>query len=810
MSDFNTDPLQEPTDRYSWMSLIDSDPVDETAHTEYTGRDGRSDISDPISRPQSQNIDRHRPSARTVASAAYERESVGLLNTSNDGQRDPPEFDRYFVNTVKKAKTVDIIEKSKFNSYYQSMSTFADYSVVSYDATETSAHTRWSPYTLRRPYLVSLALVSIVLSIALAMLCWYSNKNHGLGNDDGSTRLLVGWRYTPTILAVSFTQAVVQTAEDIKRTEAFARMARPEPVQAYFTLFYIPRVWWKSVFEGFSRKRRGGHKGWILAWSSLASGISILVISTFSSSVFAAKEISIRQTVPVQRYTAGNTPLPIELKPRRDTYFHTISGFLFNTSTSIWGSDSYVVVPFDQVVDGTGRRESRDGIWDAETEVFQLESDCMPMAMIEKTTLNVSYIYTDTNNTQCENDTCVVKSKGFKLRSQDGCEVQIQNRVDVWSGLLSLTSQGFLDDVMMKAGGIIWTNMSSSYVSWQDLIQEYGQSPPLRSSGARALEQWTRTFIYSMSDECFGRDLLLASPPWIVPDQLSSILSTVWERDSFANLTVQAQVCTSRYHEASMAVTVTTIGSESSVTFDTSEFTQRRQPVPKSMLDYDRLNNLTFSTDWNKLMAIPNTQISDAPVDGFEGVSGLLAQHFSQNLSNILQNDTLGDVASRLRTRFASELLLSSIMDADVPVLEGVTGEFTRMERRILVTTEVGIALAVLFFLLACYFIAMIWFASNSRRPLHLRSDPATNIGITSLVDAETPLALALRELKQDDRASMRNKLGARIYDLRAGSVCERTDPSETISDSTPATPPGKNLAWFQAWKRSGWMASRR
>ena len=112
MSYSNNDPLREPTDRYSWMSLINSDTLDETAHTEYTGRDGRSDISDPISRPQSQNVHSHQPVARAVASAAYARESVGLLNTANDGQRDPSDFNRYSVNMVHKAKAMDIVEKS--------------------------------------------------------------------------------------------------------------------------------------------------------------------------------------------------------------------------------------------------------------------------------------------------------------------------------------------------------------------------------------------------------------------------------------------------------------------------------------------------------------------------------------------------------------------------------------------------------------------------------------------------------------------------------------------------------------------------
>jgi hypothetical protein len=189
------------------------------------------------------------------------------------------------------------------------------------------------------------SLGSLILSIALAVLCWYFNKSHGLGNDDGSTRLLVGWRYTHTIIAVFLTQAVVQTVEDVKRTEAFAR---PWPARSRFGRALLYSTFLGCGGIAYSKASRGSEgvatkdgfwPGHLLLPVS-ASSVSLLFRLPFSR----RKEISIRQTVPLQRYTASNTPLPIELKPRRDTYFHTISGFLFNASTSMWVSDSYVVL----------------------------------------------------------------------------------------------------------------------------------------------------------------------------------------------------------------------------------------------------------------------------------------------------------------------------------------------------------------------------------------------------------------------------------------------------------------------------------
>ncbi|KAI4646604.1 hypothetical protein J4E93_004825 [Alternaria ventricosa] len=467
--------------------------------------------------------------------------------------------------------------------------------------------TDWVPYTLRRPYLITLSLASLILSTVLATLSWHSYKNHGLGDEDGSTGLLIGWRYTPTIVAIFFTQAVVQVAEDVKRTEAYARMADPESIEAKFTLFYLPKVWWKSIFIGFSRKRSGGHRRWNLALSSLAAGISVLSISTFSSSIFVAKEILYQEDVQLQRYAAGQTIgkglSPIQLSPRRDTYLRTISGYLFNVSTSIWSSNSQVIVPFG-ASDGDKRHTTLpNGIWQADTEVFHLNYSCTSMALVEKDIIDITYKYTDIPITSCPNDTCTVSSKGFKIRSEDGCEVQIQGPIAQWDALgAELTSDGFISDTFTDDGGLLWTNMSSNYVSWETLIRDYGQPPAIRSIGEKVLEQWSRTFIYNFSDQCIGRDLLLVSPQWIVRPSPVDVPRGVWEKDSWDNLTIRAQVCTPEYHAASLPVSAAIDGAETSMSYDVSEFERHRQPVSEQAIAFDLLDDLTFRSDsWDKV-----------------------------------------------------------------------------------------------------------------------------------------------------------------------------------------------------------------
>ncbi len=650
------------------------------------------------------------------------------------------------------------------------------------------APTKWLPYTLRRPYLITLSLASLVLSIVLAALCWQSYKHKGLGDDNGSTGPFIGWRYTPTIVAVLFTQAVVQVAEDIKRTEPYARLASPKPIKANSTLFYLSEAWWKSIFIGFSRKRSGGHRRWNLALSSLAAGISILGISTFSSSVFVAKEVLIRDNVQLQRYAAGqatgNDLSHIQLLPRRDTYFRTISGYLFNVSTSMWLSGSHFIVPFGASDGDLNSVSLENGMWQADTEVFHLDYNCTPMVLLEKTMLNITYRYTDILNTECKNDTCTVQSKGFKVRSQDGCEVQVQGPIAVWDNSGERTSLGFISDIISKEGGLIWTNMSSTYVSWQTLVQEYGQIPDISTAGEKVLGQWSRTSIHSFSDQCLGRDLLLVSPQWIVRPSPAEIPEDLWEENSWNNLTIRAEVCTPMYKAASLPVTASLDGAETSVFFDASEFERRSQPVSKEPIDLDLLDDLTFrSDDWDKYMAVPSI------VQGsFEGISMLLASSFAQNISNMLENATLGEEAGRLRTRFTRELLLSSITETDVPWLEAATGGATRVSRRILVVTECGLTLSVLFFILACYLSAMVLYVSTRRRPLNLRSDPATIAGTASLLGVASRPTATFKKLVGHKQQHVQEMIGSRVYHLQGSTLSEKIPTSRASTDGESDT----------------------
>jgi len=775
-----------PPDRFSWSSLPDNQNMRDTALIpQQTQNEQRLLSPSPVSTPVSENLDDRQIASGDAAPLQFANEDSRLLSADQDVACQPSN-----------PSPTDVIpDENKESAYKILLSQTATTNSSNKDLSDakTLVPATWLPYTLRRSFLVLFGLLSLALSTVLAVLCWYSAHHRGLGKDDGSARLLVGWRYTPTIIAVMFTQALVVMAEDVKRTEAFARMAHPIPVEAKYTLLYTPKVWWKSLCEGASRKRCGGRRSWLLTFSSLAAGLSILVISTFSSSVFTVRDVLFKDAVRLQRYASGNIGA-ITLQPRRTTYSRTISGFLYNTSTSIWVSDNHVIFPFAPGSTNGVSESFRDGTWEAETKVLQLDSVCVPAPMIEKKIIEVAFSYTGDGS--C-NNSCTHGSRGFKVRSGDGCEVQVQSPITIDTehdrGLyFDTTVGGFLEDRFTKGGGAYWTNMSSSYVSWQDIVREKGRTPRLGTFGDGALTPWSRTFIYDLSDECRGRDLLLVTPPWST--MINSLQEKYWE-----NFTARAEVCTPTIYEANLSVTVSMHGAGTPASFDEADFMRRRKPLSVESLDGNRLNNLTFGEAWQKYMTARNgIRIGPDGSDVYtEGVSLLLSTAF-QNRTDMLSNSTVAAQASRLRARFFHELLLSSIAEADVPAMEDVAGYNTLTERRIVVVQEIAITLSVLFFLAACYLLITIWGASTARRPLHLRTDPTTIIGTTSLIELQSSLASRLRSWHASDRRNGMDDLGSRPYTWQNNSIVESTLSKGTISPLNIGNSGGTKRTWLK------------
>ncbi|KAJ8110327.1 hypothetical protein OPT61_g6806 [Boeremia exigua] len=573
----------------------------------------------------------------------------------------------------------------------------------------------WRPYSLRPAFLGSMALVSLVLAITLAVLCWVSVKNNGLRHDTDTAGLLMARRYLPTILAVFFTQGLVIVANDIKRTEPFARLARSDDLDVKHTLLYRPKPWWSMIREGSVRQRNAGQIGWILVISSLATGMSILAVSALSSSLLASEPVVVRSTIDLQRFV----PAPIALEPRQQVYFHTTSSFLFNASNSMWVSDDYVVSPFGATDLHNYPDFLPEGNWEMETKVLQMESSCKQMQFSGfeaiKRNATTEYYYPPGANIAYHSPSYnyfkngfrnVSNSRnwqGFALDSEDGCHIQV---------LAAISSQQ--EHRIVRDGGLFWTNLSSSYITYDQWAK--GRGLPVFSRA----KEWSPSdtgLIFDFSDDCVGRNLIMVTTPWSGDNDLE-----IHKED----IQVRAELCTPQYFEAMTNVTASVTSDTRRIFLDEDHIRSHRVEVSGDLLDVDVVQQLTFGRD--ELGYLNRATALKRNLD-FEGLSEALSAPFSFDIETMLHNSTLPDEAIRLSKRFFGELLISSMTEQQPKVLQSSKGLGTRIERRIVVVTEAAATLSVLLLLFSCYLLYLCFAGASRRRPLKLSSDPATLVG---------------------------------------------------------------------------------
>ncbi|KAF9697965.1 hypothetical protein EKO04_004197 [Ascochyta lentis] len=417
----------------------------------------------------------------------------------------------------------------------------------------------------------------------------------------------------------------------------------------------------------------------------------------------------------MQRYN----PIPIDLVPRRQVYFHATSEFLFNASTSMWVSDSHVVSPFGPTDMHNYPDFLPEGTWKMETKVFQMDSTCERMQFREFQSINRTVVYEvyDPPGTNMayhsasnrsfamgyQNYTYTETIEGFTLESDDGCRIQV---------LAAIGSRG--DHRIVPNGGLFWTNLSSSYITYNQFVQGRGTPPFFRAT------EWSPTdtgLMLDFSEDCIGRNLLLVTTPW------ENATRRGMEKRGFQ---VRAELCTSDYYEATMEVTATVTSDAKVVSLNSDVLRNNRTKVPNDLLDLEAVQELTFGRDRLGYLDRAKTLMGNW---AFEGLSEALSAVYSFNTTTMLENITLTEEATRLGKRFFGELILSAITGQQPEVLQSSKGENTRIEQRIVVVTETAVTLSVLLLLLSCYLLYLWWTGVTRHRQLDLCSDPATTFG---------------------------------------------------------------------------------
>ncbi|ORY17514.1 hypothetical protein BCR34DRAFT_596983 [Clohesyomyces aquaticus] len=602
----------------------------------------------------------------------------------------------------------------------------------------------WLPYTLRWPILSIPIIFSLALSVVISVLCWFSNTHYGLGKDDGSSILLFGWRFTPTLVVVLYCQLTVMIFDDVKRTEPYSGMAKDGGADASTSILQTQRSWWHAIFDGFSKKKNSGRRGWVLVCSSFVYIVGFLIVSPLSSSLLTAEDVLVTRSIGFNKIVLSESSMP-PLAPNRDAYFRTLGNVIQSIPTSAWISNDHFVLPFWPAGLGTpplGPSLSIvGGTWESSGTVITTEFQCEPMKLLEKGSRNTTLETNHWNYTQ--------EYAWLKMVSPSGCKFNLE--LDI-------------ESTLALEGGAIWSNLST--VTADNLFRLAESSKSGRDEhGYQA----------NVSANCLDKELLLVTTPWVnsSASAYGGRVSVKGPAEFLPNFTIHAEVCSSYFYigQAPIKATISP-GYPSSLTFDELEYRQTRRPMPQGVLNVTKIQNLTMEEDWAQYLTTPTAGYR---MGLFNGAGTVLSLNYNFDLWSMVQAKNLSSQAKDFKQRFLGELIYSSWFESGVTTSRIVTSQGQSMftERRIVLVPEVGILMAIFFFLSFCLLISILWFSRLKYRPLHLVFDPASPLGVASLVASHRNVLAPFRSLDQATKQALQIALQKRKYLTHSGALAE-------------------------------------
>lgn len=582
----------------------------------------------------------------------------------------------------------------------------------------------WVPYTFKHPFLAVLSLAALALCLVTFSLWWRSSTTYGLGPDDGSSALLFAWRYTPTLIAVIYVQMTTVLFEDVKRTEPFARLARPEGAEASSSILSTPGAWWNTLYDGFAKKKNGS-RSWALICVSIVNIVGFVAISPLSSAYLFSDDVVVPKVTDFRRLTpTTDSPLPIDAD--RATNFRTIANLLQNVSTSPWITDNYTILPFwpadIQTAPITSLPFDPSQKWEAETIMFKSEFTCTEMTLERQTSPSPRY---HSNGVYYG----AIPSESFIWSSPDGCQYGVS-----------------VDKTLFEIGGGSWSDVSTFYYAPNVL---FDRGFPSLSTNHTA--------------ECNGKELLFVTEPW-----------------KSEKVAYSAQLCETHYYMASIATSIALTGDEPDITFSEAEFERKKVPISNTILNTTQFRELTLDQNW------PTYVISVlwARTAMMGGPSVLLGALYDYNMTALVRDPAWVVSAAKTKQRYFGEVLQAALSQPGASVQTALKGHVRDIETRVLVEASVAIALGTLFGI-SFFLVLIVWWCSRSqRRPLNLMQDPASALGVAYLVAHNDRTQADFKAFRQPSEKELHEKLdGAQYFTDRNGLF--RFNPDDTDAHSS-------------------------
>lgn len=515
------------------------------------------------------------------------------------------------------------------------------------------------------------------------------------------------------MIAVIYVQMTTVLFEDIKRTEPYARLARPSGAEASTSILRAPGAWWNALYDGFAKKRNGS-RSWTLICAVLLNVFSFWAISTLSSAYLFSDELVVpKSTNFLQLAPVTSSPLPIQAD--RTTNFQAIANLLQNVSTSPWITDEYTILPFWpahlQDAPITSLPSGSTQTWQAETTVFKTELSCTQMSVEREAELNVGFgIYAP------------VPAVSITWSSPGGCQYGLTVRKEFFT-----------------YGGGSWSDTSTFAYA-------------LTSLG----EEGSPAFYTNQTAECNNKEFLLVTETW---------------KNEGARYS--AQLCDSQYHMATVTTSVTLTDNEPLISFSEAAFEDNKVPIPDTLFNTTEFQQLFLDPDWPSYMI----SILWSHTAMLGGPSILLGALYDYNMSSLAEDPNWVSSAGKAKHRYLSEVLQASLSQPGASHKVSKQGTVHELEARVIVQPQVAITLGSLFALSFFLVLAVWWRSRLPRRPLNLEEDPASIFGVACLVTNQPRTRSDFQTFKQPSENVLHEWLeGERFYTHTHGLNRVRSD----------------------------------
>ncbi|KAJ5986192.1 hypothetical protein N7451_010557 [Penicillium sp. IBT 35674x] len=579
----------------------------------------------------------------------------------------------------------------------------------------------WVPYSFSHIYLAILSLFCLGLCLTAFLLWWKSSTSYGLGSDDGSSALLFGWRYSPTMIAVVYVQMTAILFDDVKRTEIYARLARTEGAMAMSSILKTPGAWWNALYDGFSKKKHG-RRSWVLVCAAFLNIIGFMAISSLSSAYLFADDVVVpKMTDFFTLMPVTNSPLPIDAD--RSTHFRTIANLLQNVSTSPWITDDYTILPFWpaslESAPITSLPSSSSQTWKAETLMFKSQLECTAMSVKAQTNRTVQY----TKGVE------KIPSISIVWSSSGGCEYGLS-----------------ADKDFFNMGGGSWSDASTFYYAEMEL-----------ESGVETV------FSTNHTEECDGKEIIVVTDSW-----------------TSADAKYGAQLCETNYYMANVTTSIALTGDDPDITFNETEFEQKKVSVPDTLLNTTEFRGMMLDSDWPTYMI--SILWSETAMLG--GPTILLGALYDYNMTALVNDPDWIYSASKAKQRYFGEVLQAALSHQGASQKSAMQGVVRDVESRVVVQPGAAIALGVLF-AISFFLVLFVWWSTQlNRRPLNLTEDPAATTGAARLITNNPQVRLDFQVFKQPSQKDMEETLKGEWFSTDSYGLC-RNDSNNTIKHNT-------------------------